>query len=303
MVEVLTDEMFGGERKEGVYKFIQWELGEGQARLTLNRPPHNILNAEMLTEVAMAFEGLHDHPETKVVLLQASKDSKSFCGGVDLPEYTTQRVFQMLDSFARLFKASLGVGKPIVVAVNGPALGGGCELAAFGDMVVATPKAKFSQPEIKVLGMFPPFATSIFPYIIGPKRAMEMLLTGEPITAEEALALGLVNKLVPEAELDKTIQALMASIAQHSAPLPPPAPAGRAMNDVLRALAEARCRCGDLDEVRMALREALNNAVRHGSQLNPRKRVHLLCRYDSKNGLEFVVRDEGAGFDPPKTPT
>ena len=219
MVEVLTDEMFGGERKEGVYKFIQWELGEGQARLTLNRPPHNILNAEMLTEVAMAFEGLHDHPETKVVLLQASKDSKSFCGGVDLPEYTTQRVFQMLDSFARLFKASLDVGKPIVVAVNGPALGGGCELAAFGDMVVATPKAKFSQPEIKVLGMFPPFATSIFPYIIGPKRAMEMLLTGEPIKAQEALELGLVNKLVPEAELEKTIEALMTNISQHSAPV------------------------------------------------------------------------------------
>jgi len=79
-----------------------------------------------------------------------------------------------------------------------------------------------------------------------------------------------------------------------------PAAAERAMNDVLLALAEARCRCGDMDEVRMALREALNNAVRHGSQLNPRKRVHLLCRYDSKNGLEFVVRDEGAGFDPKK---
>src|SRR3990167_1493365 len=76
-----------------------------------------------------------------------------------------------------------------------------------------------------------------------------------------------------------------------------PAAAERAMNDVLLALADARCRCGDLDEVRMALRKALNNAVRHGSQLNPRKRVHLLCRYDSKNGLEVVVRDEGAGLD------
>lgn len=74
------------------------------------------------------------------------------------------------------------------------------------------------------------------------------------------------------------------------------------MNDVLLALAEARGRCGDLDEVRMALREALNNAVRHGSQLNPRQRVHLLCRYDANNGLEFVVRDEGAGFDPKKIP-
>ncbi|MBI4465841.1 MAG: enoyl-CoA hydratase/isomerase family protein [Acidobacteria bacterium] len=219
MVEVLTDEMFGGERKPAGYKFIQWELRDGQARLTLNRPPHNVLNAEMLTEMAQAFESLHDRPDVKVVLLQAAKDSKSFCGGVDLPEYTTQRVFQMLDSFARLFRASLEVGKPIVVAVNGPALGGGCELAAFGDMVIATPKAKFSQPEIKLLGMFPPFATSIFPYIIGPKRAMEMLLTGEPLTAEEALSLRLVNRLVPEAELEKTLDSLLGYISQHSAPV------------------------------------------------------------------------------------
>ena len=219
MVEVMTDEMFGGGKKESAYKFIQWEMRDGQARLTLNRPPHNGLNAEMLGEIATAFEGLHDHPEIKVVLVQAAKESKSFCGGVDLPEYTTQRVFQMLDSFSRVFAASLDVGKPIIVAVNGPALGGGCELAAFGDMVIATPKAEFRQPEIKMLGMFPPFATSIFPYIIGPKRAMEMLLTGEPIKAQEALELGLVNKVVPEAELEKTIEALMTNISQHSAPV------------------------------------------------------------------------------------
>lgn len=219
MVEVMTDELFGGEKEPAGYKFIQWELRDGQARLTLNRPPHNILHAEMLTEIALAIETLHDHPDVKVVLLQGAKESKSFCGGVDLPEYTTQRVFQMLDAFARVLRSSLDVGKPIVVAVNGPALGGGCELAAFGDMVIATPRAKFSQPEIKVLGMFPPFATSIFPYIIGPKRAMEMLLTGEPLSAEEAVELGLVNKLVPEAELEKTVDTLLNHISQHSAPV------------------------------------------------------------------------------------
>lgn len=221
MVEVLTDDLFGGEhkRKTEEYKFIQWEVRDGQARLTLNRPPHNILNAEMLTEIALAMESLHDHPEVRAILLQAAKDSKSFCGGVDIPEYTAQRVFQMLDAFARIYTASLDVGKPMVIAVNGPALGGGCELAAFGDMVIATPKAKFAQPEIKVLGMFPPFATSIFPHIIGPKRAMEMVLTGEPLTAEEALSVRLINKLVPEAQLEATVEKLMGYITQHSAPV------------------------------------------------------------------------------------
>lgn len=220
MVEVTTNEMFGTEKREKLeFKFIQWALRDGQARLTLARPPHNVLNAEMLTEMALAVESLHEHPEVKVVLLEAAKGSKSFCGGVDLPEYTTQRVFQMLDAFARVFNASMEIGKPLVVAVSGPALGGGCELVGFGDMVIATPQAEFRTPEIKVLGMFPPFATSIFPYIIGPKRAMEMLLTGEPLTAEEALAVRLVNKVVPEAELEKTVEDLLARITEYSAPV------------------------------------------------------------------------------------
>lgn len=219
MVQVSTGKLFGGERKEAGFKFIHWELREGQARMTLNRPPANVLNAEMLIEMAMALESLHDRPEVRVILLEASKQCKAFCGGVDIPEYSTPRVFQMLDAFARLFQASMEVAKPLVVSVNGQALGGGCELVAFGDMVVATPKARFGQPEIKMLAMFPPFATSIFPYIVGPKRAMEMLLTGEPLTAEEALTLGLVNKLVPEAELESTVETLMERIAQHSAPV------------------------------------------------------------------------------------
>ena len=221
MVEVQTDELFGSERKkkEEGYRFIHWELGEGQARLTLKRPPNNALNGEMLTEIAIAVETLHDHPEIKVILLAAAKGSKAFCGGVDLPEYTTERVFQMLDAFARVFNSLLEVGKPLVVGVNGAALGGGCELAAFGDMVIATPKAKFGLPEIKLLGTFPPFATSTFPHLVGPKRAMELLLTGDPITAEEALQLRLVNKVVPEADLNKTLDQLLAKIAQHSAPV------------------------------------------------------------------------------------
>lgn len=221
MVEVLTDDLFGGDKKkkkEG-YRFIQWQVGDGEARIILNRPPHNALNAEMLTEIALALETLYDNAEVKVVLLQAVEGSKSFCGGVDLPEYTTARVFQMLDAFARVFSASLQIGKPLLVGVNGAALGGGCELAAFGDMVIATPKAKFGLPEIRLLGTFPPFATSIFPYLIGPKRAMELLLTGEAITADEALQLRLVNKVVPEKQLHKTLEDLLAQIAQHSAPV------------------------------------------------------------------------------------
>ena len=221
MVEVMTNEMYGGEEKKKAltFKFITWEHKEGQARLTLNRPPHNVLNAEMLSEIAIAFESLGDHPEIKVVVMLASPESKSFCGGVDLPEYSQERVFQMLDAFRRVFVASVEIGKPLLIGVDGSALGGGCELAVFGDIVIATPNAKFGQPELKVLGMFPPFATSLFPQLIGPKRAMELILTGNVVTAEEAVRMGLVSRMVPPEQLAPTIDKLAAQLAQSSAPV------------------------------------------------------------------------------------
>ncbi len=221
MVEVMTDDMYGGEEKKKAlsFKFIKWELKEGQAHLTLNRPPHNVLNGEMLSEIAIAMESLGDHPEIKVVVMRAVEGSKSFCAGVDLPEYTNQRVFQMLDSFRRVFVASVEIGKPLIIGVNGPALGGGCELAVFGDIVYATPNAKFGQPEIKILGMFPPFATSLFPHLIGPKRAMELILTGKTITAEEAVMLRLVSQVVEPDKLNSTLDELATQIAQYSAPV------------------------------------------------------------------------------------
>ena len=89
---------------------------------------------------------------------------------------------------------------PSIAVVNGSALGGGCELALYCDMVIATEKAKFGQPEIQV-GVFPPIAALVFPRMIGRKKAMELILSGDVIGAQEALALGMVNKIVPEASL------------------------------------------------------------------------------------------------------
>src|SRR5437764_11582916 len=121
---------------------------------------------------------------------------KVFCGGIDMGQYTAQRVFQMLDAFHAAFAGMLEVGKPVVCVVNGPAIGGGAELAAFGDLVIATPKARFAQPEISI-GVFPPLASTILPFLVGPKIALEIILTGEAITAERALELCLVTRLVP----------------------------------------------------------------------------------------------------------
>jgi cyclohexa-1,5-dienecarbonyl-CoA hydratase len=112
----------------------------------------------------------------------------------------------------------LDVGKPVLCVVNGPAIGGGAELAAFGDLVIASPKARFAQPEITI-GVFPPLASTILPYLVGPKVALELVLTGEAVTAERALELGMINRLVPEAQLEQTVNELVSRISEHSGPV------------------------------------------------------------------------------------
>jgi cyclohexa-1,5-dienecarbonyl-CoA hydratase len=124
----------------------------------------------------------------------------------------------MLDAFHCAFTAMLDTSKPLLVVVNGPAFGGGAELAALGDLVIATPKARFAQPEIK-LGVFPPLAAAVLPYLLGPKQALELVLTGETMSAERARELRLVNWLVPEEELQKKIDDVTAKVTAQSAPV------------------------------------------------------------------------------------
>jgi len=195
------------------FKFIRYKVEGAVVRLTMNRPEHNLLNEDMLKELAWGVEAVSDKDEIKLILIDSAL--KVFSGGIDLGEYTTQRVFQMLDAFQHVFGAMLDVGKPVMIVVNGPAIGGGSELAAFGDIVIATPKARFAQPEVTI-GVFPPLASTIFPYLVGAKLALELVLTGEAITAERAKDLGLVNRLVSEAELEKTVNQMVAQITTQS---------------------------------------------------------------------------------------
>ena len=198
------------------YEFVRVRMEGPVAHMTLARPEHNLLNEAMLRELAEGIEYSGSREDVKIILLDSA--CKVFCGGIELGEYTSQRVFQMLDSFHAAFAAMVDVAKPVICVVNGPAIGGGAELAAFGDLVIATPKARFAQPEITI-GMFPPLASTILPYLVGPKIALELVLTGEPVSAERALDLGLVNRLVPEGQLDATVQDLVARMASHSGPV------------------------------------------------------------------------------------
>jgi cyclohexa-1,5-dienecarbonyl-CoA hydratase len=203
-------------RDPSQFQYVKFGIDKSVARITLARPEHNLLNELMLREISDAILTAGESEAAKLIVLDSA--CKVFSGGVDIGEYTSQRVFQMLDAFHSAFAAMLDVGKPVLCVVNGPAIGGGTELALFGDLVVATPKARFAQPEITI-GVFPPLASTILPYLVGPKVALEIILTGEPINAERALDLGLVNRLVPEADLEKTVNDLTSRITAHSGPV------------------------------------------------------------------------------------
>lgn len=219
MVETVKPEEFSTQQKKRRFEdfeYVKVRLEGSVARMTLNRPEHNLLNEPMLREMAHAIDLIGQKEEIKLIVLDSA--CKVFCGGIEVGEYTSQRVFQMLDAFHSAFAGILETAKPVVCVVNGPAIGGGAELAAFGDLVIATPKARFAQPEISI-GVFPPLASTILPYLVGPKTALELVLTGEPVSAERALEMGLINRLVPEASLEKSVNDLIARITGHSGPV------------------------------------------------------------------------------------
>jgi cyclohexa-1,5-dienecarbonyl-CoA hydratase len=184
------------------YKYIQTELKEGVATLTLNRVPLNVLNIEMMEEINTYFEGLLKERTLKLLVIQAA--GKAFSAGVDVGEHLGDLVYKMIEVFHRMFRLMDALKVPSVSVVNGSALGGGCELAVYCDMVIATEKAKFGQPEIQV-GVFPPIAALAFPRMMGRKKALELILSGDVISAQEALTLGMVNKIVPEAALAEEV--------------------------------------------------------------------------------------------------
>jgi cyclohexa-1,5-dienecarbonyl-CoA hydratase len=188
--------------KEMAFKHIQTEFRDGVATLTLNRAPLNVLNIEMMEEINTYFEGLLKEKSLKLLVVQAA--GKAFSAGVDVGEHLGDLVYKMIEVFHKMFRLMDALKVPSIAVVNGSALGGGCELALYCDMVITTEKAKFGQPEIQV-GVFPPIAALVFPRMMGRKKALELILSGEIIGAQDAFALGMINKIVPEASLTEEV--------------------------------------------------------------------------------------------------
>ncbi len=197
------------------FEHIRFDVSDSVARLTLNKPPLNVLNIAMMREINAALKGLDDDPSVKVLVFEAAEGSKAFSAGVDVSEHTADKVGEMIQVFHRIFRLLDELEVPTVAMVDGAALGGGCELVLFCDMVIASERASFGQPEIQV-GVFPPIAVVALPAIIGPKKALEMVLIGDRIRAAEAERLGLVNKVVPPEELRAAADELVSKLTKLS---------------------------------------------------------------------------------------
>lgn len=169
------------------------------AVVTLDRPPVNVLTIEMMRDLAAALRAAAAAPAVRVVRLDAR--GKAFSAGVDVGDHMGDKLPAMMDALDDLFRTLEAIPQPIVAVVQGAALGGGCEILAGCDLVVAGERATFGQPEIR-LGVFAPPASVLLPRLIGERRAMGLLLTGEIVTATEAERIGLVNRVFPDASLE-----------------------------------------------------------------------------------------------------
>jgi cyclohexa-1,5-dienecarbonyl-CoA hydratase len=201
------------------FQHIHFSLTDRIARIELARPPLNVLTMAGMQEINRAIEATTRERGVCAVLLAAAAGSRAFSAGVDISEHRGSTVYRMLTTFHDIFRGLEELGKPVVAAVDGPALGGGCELVAFADLVIASERATFAQPEIKV-GVFPPFAAVFLPQVIGPKRAAEMIFTGAQLNARTAAAWGLVSYVVaPEQLAAKTEEVLQNLRAMSAASL------------------------------------------------------------------------------------
>jgi enoyl-CoA hydratase len=200
----------------GQNEHISVEISDGVAVLTLNRPKVlNALNAALLTELDATLQALGSDDAVRSLIVTGAGE-KAFAAGADIEELAavSQSEGQVLaERGQRVFSRMENLRKPVIAAINGFALGGGCELAMAATIRIASETARLGQPEVK-LGLIPGYGgTQRLPRLVGKGAAFKMLLTGDMVSAAEALRIGLVDEVVPAAALMERAQALAKTVA------------------------------------------------------------------------------------------
>jgi cyclohexa-1,5-dienecarbonyl-CoA hydratase len=195
---------------------IALELTPPVARLRLDNPPLNVIDIPMMEELSQVLTEIEGCSEVNILILSGSQHA--FSAGVDVAAHTPDKVEQMLAKFHRVIRAVIASREVTIAAVHGHCLGGGAELAMVCDLVYTSELATWGFPEIK-LGCFPPVAVTALAALVGQKQAADLVLTGRSITGKEAAAIGLANAVVPEVDLEHTVQ----ETVQHLTALSPAA--------------------------------------------------------------------------------
>jgi cyclohexa-1,5-dienecarbonyl-CoA hydratase len=185
-------------------------------RLILRRPPLNFLNLELLRQIEEHLESLGENPECRLLVLDS--EGPAFSTGLEMSEQTREAIFLLLERFHHVVRLLHSVPRPTLAIVRGMAIGAGNELAACCDFVFATEKSSFGQPEVKT-GTIPSVAHIVLPGLVGTRRATELILTGNLVSAREAQGIGLISRIVPEDRMGAAIEDLAASFRGLSAPV------------------------------------------------------------------------------------
>ncbi len=185
-------------------------------RLILHRPPLNFLNLELLRQIEEHLESLGDNPDCRLLVIDS--DGPAFSAGLEMLEQTRDAIFLLLERFHHVIRLLHSVPRPTLAVVRGMAIGAGNELAASCDFVFATEKSSFGQPEVKT-GTIPSVAHIILPGLVGTRRATELILTGNLISAKEAEGMGLISGIVPEERMTAAVEEFAASLRGLSVPV------------------------------------------------------------------------------------
>jgi methylglutaconyl-CoA hydratase len=199
---------------------IEYAVASGIARITLNRPDkRNAITSGMMSALRDALQRAGDDSTVRVLLIRGV--GKDFCAGLDLSEVlkSAENEAVSLASARRLGDLYIAMRrhpKPIIAAVQGRALGGGAGIATASDLIIAAESAQFGYPEVK-LGFIPAIVATMLRRAVNERQAMELALTGEPLSASRAQAIGLINRVVPDAEFDASVENYVNALADNSA--------------------------------------------------------------------------------------
>ncbi len=252
------------------YIIVNPSYAEHIALIQLNRPKElNALNLQLMGEVRDALKALDEDENVRVIIITGN--DRAFAAGADIKQMSNKNAIDMLkiDQFSTWDQIKK-TKKPFIAAVSGFALGGGCELVMHCDCVVASETAQFGQPEIKIGVMPGAGGTQRLPRAVGKALAMEMVLTGEFISAERALQAGLINKIVPvELLMDETVK--MAKSMARNSPLA-------------------------LQMAKEAVLKSFENSLTEGLYLERKNFYMLFATEDQKEGMSAFIEKRNPNF-------